>query len=99
MTDLEVTRLCAEAIGLPSIEARPDGVYCNTEAEWPGVVGERYDPLGDDAQAFRLMVMMRISAKPHKGGYIVEKDDHFVISGNVNIAICQLVARLQRKKQ
>ena len=98
MTDLEVTRLCAEAMGLPGIEVRPNGVYCGTDTPWP-CVGERYDPLGDDGQAFRLMVMMRISAKPHEGGYIVEKGDHFVISTDVNIAICQLVARLQREKQ
>ena len=47
MTDLEITRLCAEAMGL--LERRYGK---NDEVSW--VVPGEYDPLHDDAQAMAL---------------------------------------------
>ena len=47
MTDLEMTRLCAEAMGYECI----DGLWLDEMRFGPG----RYDPLHDDAQAMALV--------------------------------------------
>ena len=63
MTDLEITRLCAEAMGW-RLEPYPHGLRCRndegdcvfwiTDAPAPSSV-HRYDPLHDDAQAMALV--------------------------------------------
>lgn len=70
MTDLEMTILCAEAMGLPEIQPRieSDGkdhgrVGYRTKpgvSEWLGL----YAPLRDDAQAMALVKKLRLNIGP-----------------------------------
>ena len=55
MTDLEMTRLCAEAMGLIH-EVVSDSAYEDpTEYQWVSIPDGTYKPLEDDAQAMALV--------------------------------------------
>jgi len=110
MTDLEMTRLCAEAMGITyrvSHDRRSgEFVEINTGRD-PGNEGE-YDPLHDDAQAmalvkkFRLDIAFLFSPEPTKGRWAVRgTPDGWEISRqrDLNHAIVECVARIQEDKQ
>ena len=94
MTDLEITRLCAEAIG-------PDCIG-NSENDW-----HLYDPLHDDAQAMALVKRFQLYMAvqtDRKGDYWsvtagrVSKHPHESCQTDLNRAICECVATMQNAK-
>lgn len=104
MTDLEMTKLCAEAMGLDweaeqKRMADRDGKWLN------GYETPRYDPLTNDAQAMALAkrFMMEVDffagaasiKKPGASGwgYIAFSDD------SINRAIVECVSKMQAEKQ
>ena len=100
MTDLEITKRCAEAMGLPFIpEPRPQPssmirVLFITEAQ-------AYDPFHDDAQAMALVKKFMLDCwfDPGRGSwkaqYSVEAQSE---SDDLNRAICECVAKMQEAK-
>lgn len=94
MDDLEITKLCAEAMGLTS---------------WQALEG-RYDPLHDDAQAMALVKKFRLEIRQQATGTDEHPGAPlWGISGclygwknaedeNLNRAICECVARMQAAK-
>ena len=95
MTDLEITKLCAEAMGLMPVSYYPD---------------ENYDPLHDDAQCFALVKKFQVVIEremrntrefavtvfPSRGfGASVSSVRN---STDLNRAICECVAHMQKAK-
>ena len=107
MTDLEITRLCAEAMGIKH--------WINNDALPPCVVGGGYDPyiydpLHDDAQAMALIKRFQIQSAPlidgttHEG-WVAEAHVPFnrwtpkcQSEEGLNRAICECVAKMQFAK-
>lgn len=102
MTDLEMTKLCAGAMGI-------DHRYC--EAGNPVNSAEPiYFPLHDDAQAMALVKRFKLDLDSPKGGLDDEwcagyGDDHsltcspiFQSSRDLNRAIVECVAKMQSAK-
>ena len=102
MTDLEITRLCAEAMGV-TYEVHPirgkilrywfmDG---NTERE--------FNPLYNDAQAMALVKQMQLFIMPEHEGLnwaVSDKSDHEIVNDDdLNRAICECVAKMQTAKK
>lgn len=95
MTDLEITKLCAEAMGWRTHSIN-DQCYYN-EGEHMSMLKNRYDPLHDDAQAMALVKkfdlqitgdkMKRVGPFLWKGPYVTNID--------LNRAICECVAKMQ----
>tara|TARA_R110000868_G_scaffold90751_1_gene251504 strand:+ start:316 stop:657 length:342 start_codon:yes stop_codon:yes gene_type:complete len=111
MSDLEITRLCAEAMGLP-VRASPFGgghpfVPCgNAERDVVDSQGplKIYDPLHDDAQAMALVKTFKLRIDrdrgiPERWGVFSKPtfgDVH--INADLNRAICECCARMQLEK-
>jgi len=101
MTDLEITRLCAEAMGV-SVHEYQDGSLYHFGGLCEGGI-EDYDPLHDDAQAMALVKRFNLAIEPgeyniwrvqgREGMYLdkVIKDSH-TSSKSLNRAICECVA-------
>ena len=84
MSDLEITKLCAEALGWTHLGAigttyeRTDGLYCLSggndwwrEPEGHSICGrceQIPDPLYDDAQAMALVRKLDITLEPYRTG-------------------------------
>ncbi len=107
MTDLEITKLCAEASGLiPHVPQIP--FVCHTGDNLNGQpVSVMYDPLHDDAQAMALVKSFGITIKTTDGNqWYVEPmciDGQVYVScidgaSDLNRAICECVAKIQEKK-
>ena len=100
MTDLEITKACAEAMGLATIE----------EYHWPIVQDDMqcwmrvYDPLHDDAQAMALVKKLHLEIHAYDG-WCVRKSDgqgggsQWHCEDNLNRAICECVAKMRRGKR
>ena len=88
MTDLEITRLCAEAIGLVR-----DARYFD-----PGAL-PIYDPLHDDAQAMALVKKFLLTVDFFAKEWTAMSHSPFYVrdasSDNANRAICECVAKMQ----
>ena len=97
MTDLEMTKLCAAAMGVRIIshELDGDGLYKNAN----GTFGDRnYDPLHDDAQAMALVKKFAIETRK------IERDGKWIWqtcngyfwgqSDDLNRAIVECVAKM-----
>ncbi|MDO8706998.1 MAG: hypothetical protein Q7J84_18885 [Sulfuricaulis sp.] len=106
MTDLEITRLCAAAVGETwRSDLNDDFLYEDSEGSL-----RSYTPLHDDAQAMALVKKMSIQIHHH--GYAGGKaslttvsgrmklDDHptKVCGTDLNRAICECVAKMQAAK-
>ena len=100
MTDLEITRLCAEAMGYGYEQATNIGLIRLTDT------GHYFDPLHDDAQAMALVKRfhlhigktLRLPNHPF-GKWFVSKTDQFEVPGDdLNRAICECVAKMQQAK-
>jgi len=95
MTDLEITRLCAEAMFTP--------------LEWEQRLFE-YDPLHDDAQCMALVKKLSIQIHHHgtaaykanlvtvEGVWVPYGPRFKVCAPNLNRAICECVAKMQQAK-
>lgn len=109
MSDLELTKACAEAMGL-----RWDGVSnlkCwneNSRTNWvyDGNVGFRFDPLNDDAQVMALLKKFSIQIHHHgfagataslvtvQGRMKLDDVPTKICANNLNRAICECVAKM-----
>lgn len=112
MTDLEITRLCAEAMNLDIVGL--DKQYCRTDSltetrEY--VLRENpfysYNPLVEDDQAMALVKKIKIDTAYTAGKWHAEiiyttddkmLSDQAVISKDLNRAICECVAKMQKAK-
>ncbi len=108
MTDLEATRLCAEAFGFEPYAVHqyeswalesPTAVPCKL-GSWAGQC-IAYDPLADDAQAMALVKKLHLHIDQRPGKQISVQDPHFVhiITSNahdLNWCIVQCVVAMQR---
>lgn len=111
MTDLEIIKRCARAMGL-------EICFVNKEDQEISVVGQDgfdclYDPLHDDAQAMALVKRfgLHLSFEPEEGNadVMLWTVEHrldpkyggisFYSDLDLNRAICECVARLQEVKQ
>ena len=108
MTDLEITRLCAEAMGITVRQSAVRGTimrWCYTD----GNVEKWYQPLYDDAQAMALVKKFRLIVEPKLGFGLLSI--HPAGSGpeisigvgkyaaNLNRAICECVAKMEQAKK
>ena len=99
MTDLEMVRKCAEAMGLEVVEI--DGaLYLPSGFE----EGPRYDPLHDDAQAMALVKKCGLEIIPSVYGWDVWKSRCGGVSSHaehkdLNRAIVECVANMQAAKE
>jgi hypothetical protein len=85
MSDLDMTRLCAKAMGyatefespfpLWESETQPSAIAVLRE---PGDIARRYDPLCDDAQAMALVKLFDLSFCPRRFDSL-ERQRHTVI--------------------
>lgn len=108
MTDLEITRLCAEAMGMEVTyvnwpEPETDRSKKVIHAKFPDEKPIHYYPLHDDAQAMALV--KRFTLEPRwnieRQKWLVSKSyriDPSAWSGNLNRAICECVAKMQAAK-
>lgn len=99
MTDLEITKLCAQAMG-----------YELPGNEWAVNAPDFYHPLGDDAQAMALVKKLGLVCDPQHDGlhnpeypgwevsHISLPLDYLAISPSLNRAICECVANMQKAK-
>lgn len=104
MTDLEMTKLCAEAMGL-SWEAEQKRIAARDGKWLHGYETPLYDPLHDDAQAMALMKKFRLGINAHnaeyqvwpQGGIVSNKVAGESCSFNVelNRAIVECVAKMR----
>lgn len=105
MTDLEITRLCAEAMGLEIAEDADPIHY------WQGRNPSsfiRYEPLHDDAQAMALLKKFHINSEWKEEDQIWETElwrksltgfsADVGKNAELNRAICECVAKMQKGK-
>ena len=95
MTDLEMTKLCAEAMGFYITKPCPsEHAWLTTET----LGNSYYNPLHDDAQAMALVkkfqaLGMRITGSP-ASWHVAMNVGETIVSHDLNRAICQCVARI-----
>ena len=99
MTDLEITRLCAEAMGCAWKQTQ-DGVFVDSFTE--------YDPLHDDAQAMAMVKKLNICVWGTESGWWRVVGNWRAMSGalqepdaagkDLNRAICECVAKMGEAK-
>ena len=95
MTDLEMTRLCAEAMGVKLINE-----ICRGEERYRP--DNLYDPLHDDAQAMALVKKLNMEIERSDAGrckaWIHPAKEHSEWCDNLNLAIVECVAKMQAAK-
>ena len=98
MTDLEITRLCAEAMGFAFIAETGTCCYAGND---PRQVREEYRPLHDDAQAMALVKKFKIGIGREDGDCMWAVGRIFIetINKDLNRAICECVAEMQTAKK
>ena len=112
MTDLEITKLCAEAMGYVVGVSTPAGLVWIGDNAFPHLV---YDPIHDDAQAMALVKKFDITIGRGTNYFVVEHA-HYLPGGEIyetqyrpkeiirsssqslNRAICECVAKMQKEK-
>jgi len=99
MTDLEMTRLCAEVMGIDTSKGYLSAGMCLHCDEY----GLDYDPLHDDAQAMALVKRLKLLVNNGVGEastdvwHVQTQDDkdEVVQCQNLNRAIVECVAKMQ----
>ena len=97
MTDLEITKLCAAAMGLAVVEQLGQWRFPNTQHE-----DSLYDPLHDKAQALELVERFRLMLQPLPSAWAVTEHKHPPVwSEDTDLlrAICECVAKLEAHRQ
>lgn len=110
MTDLEMTKLCAEAMGLTVVSLDPnyvDGLIKTDVALPPGTIliarhntpPRTYFPLHDDAQAMALVKRFRVAIGNDRDAWFARPDHPHeeVENADLNRAIVECVAKMQRE--
>jgi hypothetical protein len=101
MTDLEITRLCAEARGE---KIRDDLSYL---LYWHNSQWERYDPLHDDAQLKTLIEHLHLELRPVNDGWQVvasqtvrfpDRRISYMHGTDLSRTVCLCVAKMQEAK-
>jgi hypothetical protein len=111
MTDLEITKACAEAMGIKTIDAfghphikHDHWPTRDTSCEKTGIGLKAYQPLHDDAQAMALVKKFRLrigqsmvaGEKEPEQEWFVERNNHqYATDADLNRAICECVAKLR----
>ena len=109
MTDLEITKLCAEAMGyLPDVVLSSIPLFCHMDGATDSK-GFDYDPIHDDAQALELVKKFRLRVIGSGPPYSVAADPVWIVEqgGNraetrnedLNRAVCECVAKIQKQKE
>lgn len=98
MTDLELTRLCAEAMGISvSSPMTNDGSSWTVAA--PHNRAYLYDPLHDDTQAMALVKKFKLGIVCfHDSMWSVNNRNEVSQAADLNRAICECVAKMQAAK-
>ena len=103
MTDLEITKLCAEAMGLSVRKESKEGeLPAWIVTQMPGTYLPSYDyyPLHDDAQAMALVkkLLLDISHCAPSGWMVFSGNGDGVdkFDEDLNRAICECVAKMQQ---
>ena len=105
MTDLEITRLCAEAMGYSKIIRLGDAVhdargFSSTVRTRP----EPYLPLTNDAQAMMLVKKFQMRLQEPEGEtdkrwrVTIWDPKHVSKDADLNHAICECVAKMEQAK-
>jgi hypothetical protein len=100
MTDLEMTKLCAEAMGIPYLGEDNQLFPKAIVATEPSL--HVYAPLDDDAQAMALVKKFLPRIEPPTGAYSywrVYRGDLEICSENLNRAIVECVAKMQKSRE
>lgn len=108
MTDLEMTKLCAEAMGLPlfyplggeSPHVRSLTNYDRDTSDERGPL-KHYWPLGNDAQAMTLVKRFKLECTSPAwadGNWVVAYGNQCVWNKYLNRAIVECVARMQARR-
>jgi hypothetical protein len=88
MTDLEMTKLCAEAMGISATETKAGDLGVHRDAS--GAV--YYNPLHNDAQAMALVKRFSIGIEPWWTCSIFRPEgDYYATDKDLNRAIVQCV--------
>jgi hypothetical protein len=111
MTDLELVKACAEAMGLPLLPAYDkgdiryrhqsddNGLMVATDAQHYFTERGSYDPLHDDAQAMalarRFMLEVDFFVNSASTPPSAERQSIHYCDENINRAICECVAKLR----
>ena len=98
MTDLEITKLCAEAMGFKELSEERTYLWVaeidlpEHEAGWIP-----YNPLHDDAQAMVLLRLFRLRVNYYgeESPWSVSSEKSRGDSEDLNRAICECVAKMQ----
>ena len=103
MTDLEITKLCAEAMGLDRLAELRPGIFTGKRERFDAREGEYrilYDPLLNDAQAMSLVKRLRLQVLNFPNHWAVGKEQMhaFQDDKDLNRAICLCVAEMQARK-
>jgi len=106
MTDLELTRLCAAAMGLSYEEFGAGDKAELMIPRWPTATAHvmRYDPLHDDAQVMALVKKLGLQISyyrtANKPDWRAVSNDglHSVHHKNLNRAICVCAAETQARR-
>ena len=112
MTDLEITKLCAEAMAIQFVElVATDSAHQSANELTMAALMAGYDPLHDDAQAMALVKKFQISIAWSWADQIgcmsrweAEQDENRRISDtpctykDLNRAICECVAKMEKAK-
>ena len=96
MTDLEATRLCAEAMQYTVTVEQLRGRNTSPTVRTNGLI---YDPLHDDAQAMALVKRFHLQVEFLQGLWAVSPEKQFdpeVMNESLNAAIVFCVAAMQR---
>jgi hypothetical protein len=114
MTDLEITKLCADAMGFRVGTAEEmgadddeEGLIVAFECVLAPGCGAKYDPLHDDAQAMALVKRFGLGIYCDEdngewGCYKFKEEsgpEPDVTNTNLNRAICECVAKMQVNKK
>ena len=104
MGDIEITQLCAEALGYSVMphsnrKSSKDLIWIPNGGNW--------NPLTNDAQAMALVKRLNIAIQPYEtnddsieyqASIQHESGDYMVSSADLNRAICKCVANMQSGK-
>lgn len=108
LTDLEITRACAKAMGYRIIENDLlPGIYCGDLPPRRNFTSNQYDPLHDDAQAMALVKRFRINIDQDKNyndgvpfiAWARLPDGGWHSAPDLNRAICLCVAALAQERE
>ena len=101
MDDLTITRLCAEALGLPILDdfAGIKPPVAGVDVEASDGFRYRYNPLGHDAQAMALVKKFGMDILNSGGAWHVSTDTASQRGADLNRAIVECVAKMQKEKR